>query len=68
MGRDCGDLSLYAGICGGAESVIIPEIEFDKDMLCRTILEGKNKGKMHNLIILAEGIGGAFKLQSMLKK
>ncbi|BCZ49118.1 ATP-dependent 6-phosphofructokinase [Clostridium gelidum] len=68
MGRDCGDLSLYAGICGGAESVIIPEIEFDKDMLCRTILEGKNKGKMHNLIILAEGIGGAFELAKYVEE
>lgn len=62
MGRDCGDLSLYAGICGGAEAIIIPEMDFDSDALCRTILEGKNKGKMHNLIILAEGIGGAFEL------
>ncbi|MBE6070450.1 MAG: 6-phosphofructokinase [Clostridium butyricum] len=63
MGRNCGDLSLYAGICGGAEAIIVPEIEsFDRDSLCRTILEGKNNGKMHNLVILAEGIGGAFEL------
>ena len=61
MGRNCGDLSLYAGICGGA--IIVPEVEaFDRDELCKTILEGKNKGKMHNLVILAEGIGGAFEL------
>ena len=40
----------------------MPELGFDKDELCKTILEGKNKGKMHNLIILAEGIGGAFDL------
>lgn len=62
MGRNCGDLALYAGIAGGAESIIVPELGFDKDELCKTILEGKNKGKMHNLIILAEGIGGAFEL------
>lgn len=62
MGRNCGDLALYAGIAGGAESIIIPEMDFNKDELCKTILEGKNKGKMHNLIILAEGIGGAFDL------
>ena len=62
MGRNCGDLALYAGIAGGAESVIVPELGFDKAELCKTILEGKNKGKMHNLIILAEGIGGAFEL------
>ncbi|AWK50093.1 6-phosphofructokinase [Clostridium beijerinckii] len=68
MGRDCGDLTLYAGICGGAEAVIIPEIDFNKDELCRTILEGKNKGKMHNLIILAEGIGGAFELAKYVEE
>ncbi len=69
MGRDCGDLSLYAGIAGGAESIIIPEIgEFDKDQLCRTILEGKNQGKMHNLVILAEGIGGAFELAKYVEE
>ncbi len=63
MGRNCGDLSLYAGIAGGAEAIIVPEVEaFDKDELCKTILEGKNRGKMHNLVILAEGIGGAFEL------
>ena len=63
MGRNCGDLSLYAGICGGAVAIIVPEVEaFDRDDLCKTILEGKNKGKMHNLVILAEGIGGAFEL------
>ena len=69
MGRDCGDLSLYAGIAGGAEAIIIPEIEsFDKDQLCKTILEGKNNGKMHNLVILAEGIGGAFELAKYVEE
>lgn len=59
MGRNCGDIALYAGLAGGAESIIVPEKGYDKDKLCRTILEGKMRGKMHNLIILAEGIGGA---------
>ena len=50
MGRNCGDLALYAGIAGGAETIIVPEKGFDKDELCKTILEGKAKGKMHNLV------------------
>lgn len=69
MGRNCGDLSLYAGISGGAESIIVPEVEdFNKDQLCRTILEGKNNGKMHNLVILAEGVGGAFELAKYVEE
>lgn len=62
MGRNCGDIALYSGLAGGAEAIITPEKGFDKDELCKTILEGKLKGKMHNLILLAEGVGGAFQL------
>lgn len=59
MGRNCGDIALYAGLAGGAENIIIPEKGYEQDTLCRTILEGKMHGKMHNLVVLAEGIGGA---------
>ncbi|MCT8976408.1 6-phosphofructokinase [Clostridium sp. CX1] len=62
MGRNCGDIALYAGLAGGAESIIVPEKGYNQDKLCRTILEGKLRGKMHNLILLAEGIGGAEEL------
>lgn len=62
MGRNCGDIALFAGIAGGAESIIVPEIGMNVEELCKTILEGKRSGKMHNLILLAEGIGGAQKL------
>lgn len=62
MGRHCGDIALFAGLAGGAESVIIPEENYSCDELCRTIIEGKVRGKVHNLVLLAEGVGGAEKL------
>lgn len=62
MGRHCGDIALYAGLAGGAEAILVPELGFDKGELCKKILEGKAAGKMHNLVMLAEGIGGAFEL------
>lgn len=65
MGRRCGDIALYTGLAGGAESIIIPEKNYNIDELCKTILEGKQRGKMHNLILLAEGVGGA---QEMTKQ
>lgn len=68
MGRNCGDLALYAGLAGGAESIVVPEKGFDKDELCKTILEGKVKGKMHNLILVAEGVGGAEELASYIEE
>ncbi|MGV2644509.1 ATP-dependent 6-phosphofructokinase, partial [Clostridium perfringens] len=62
MGRDCGDLALYAGIAGGAEYIITPEKGFSKEELCKIILEGKQKGKLQNLVLLAAGVGGAQEL------
>ncbi|SHJ94979.1 6-phosphofructokinase [Hathewaya proteolytica DSM 3090] len=62
MGRNCGDIAIFTGIGGGAEKIIVPEKDFDADELCKIILEGKARGKMHNLIILAEGVGGAIPL------
>ena len=62
MGRHCGDIALHSGLAGGAESIIVPEKEYNRDELIRTILDGKNNGKLHNIIILAEGVGGANEL------
>ena len=56
MGRNCGDLALYAGIAGGAESVIIPERDFDINEICQRIILGRNRGKIHNIILKAEGV------------
>lgn len=62
MGRHCGDIALYAGLAGGAESIIVPEIGMDINEICKAILEGRRCGKLHNLILLAEGVGGAEKM------
>lgn len=60
MGRHCGDIALYSGLAGGAESIIIPEMLFDIDEICKKALQGKNRGKLHNIIVLAEGVGNAY--------
>ncbi len=57
MGRNCGDIALYAGLAGGAESIIIPELNNDVDEICRKLIQGRNRGKLHNIILLAEGVG-----------
>ncbi|MDD2215247.1 MAG: 6-phosphofructokinase [Eubacteriales bacterium] len=56
MGRNCGDIALYAGLAGGAEYILIPEKEVDINALCRKIVQGKNRGKLHSIIIRAEGV------------
>ncbi|KAJ53193.1 6-phosphofructokinase 1 [Clostridium tetanomorphum] len=68
MGRNCGDIALYAGLAGGAESIIVPEKGYDINELCRTILEGKLRGKRHNLVIVAEGVGGANEIASKVEE
>lgn len=54
MGRHCGDLALYAGIAGGAESVILPEVDFDFEAVKKKMLAGKLRGKRHHIILLTE--------------
>ncbi|MDK2918145.1 MAG: 6-phosphofructokinase 1 [Candidatus Petromonas sp.] len=62
MGRHCGDIALYSGLAGGAESIIVPEEDYDIDSICKKLIQGKNRGKLHSIIMLAEGIGNAFEL------
>lgn len=68
MGRNCGDIALYAGIAGGAETVIIPEIPYDMDEICRKLISGKNRGKRHNIILVAEGVGKPFEIGKEIEK
>ena len=66
MGRNSGDLALYAGLAGGAEGIIVPEMGFELDDICRLLIERKNKGKLHSIIILAEGAGDAKQLEQQI--
>ena len=68
MGRNCGDLALYSAIAGGAEQVIIPEQPMALEDICENIILGKKSGKLHNIIILAEGVGGAQKLAGEIER
>ncbi|MCQ2563349.1 MAG: 6-phosphofructokinase [Mogibacterium sp.] len=56
MGRHCGDIALYSGVTGGAEIVMMPEIDCDLDEICKKVNEGIKSGKLHNTIIRAEGV------------
>jgi len=69
MGRHCGDIALMAGVSGGAEAVLVPEIVTDFDVLVREIRAGFAAGKRTNLMVVAEGddCGGALQLQKDLE-
>lgn len=55
MGRNCGYLALMAGIAGGAEAVIIPEVETDPEVVANEIRSAYERGKNHALVVVAEG-------------
>ncbi|MFC5712760.1 6-phosphofructokinase [Thalassorhabdus alkalitolerans] len=57
MGRDAGDLALWAGLADGAESIIIPEEPFNMDKIVERLKRGHERGKKHSIIIVAEGVG-----------
>lgn len=67
MGRHCGDIALHAGLAGGAETIIIPEVKLDIDDVCRKLIQGKNRGKLHNIILVAEGVGHPYEIADMIK-
>ncbi|MEW9500659.1 6-phosphofructokinase [Jeotgalibacillus marinus] len=56
MGRNAGDLALWAGLSGGAETILIPEDPHDMDNITERILKGHARGKKHSIIIVAEGV------------
>ena len=55
MGRDCGYLALMAGIAGGAEAIIIPEVETDPEAVAAELRAAYERGKPHALVVVAEG-------------
>ncbi|MEA5079765.1 MAG: 6-phosphofructokinase [Anaerolineaceae bacterium] len=55
MGRDCGYLALMAAIAGGAEYVVLPEVETDPEKIAESLAAAYEKGKSHAIIVVAEG-------------
>ncbi|MBM7581546.1 6-phosphofructokinase 1 [Caldicoprobacter guelmensis] len=68
MGRNAGDIALYAGLAGGAEGIIVPEIPFNVDDICRILIEGKNRGKVSYILIVAEGTKNSFQLAKEIEE
>lgn len=59
MGRHAGYIALWCGITNGAEDILLPEYkeDFDIGKLARNIIDNRRKGKLHHIIINAEGTG-----------
>ena len=58
MGRDTGWIATWAGIAGGATSILVPEIPFDIDELCGTLIRRHDRGRYASIVVVAEGAVG----------
>ncbi|MGK7377989.1 6-phosphofructokinase [Planococcus sp. 1R117A] len=68
MGRDAGDLALWAGLAGGAETILIPEDTFDLDDMIERLEKGRKRGKKHSIIIVAEGVMNGNELAALIEE
>ncbi len=68
MGRNSGCIALQAGLAGGAESILIPEMKIDLNQVCEKLKKGIERGKLHSIILVAEGAGNAFEVGEYIKK
>ncbi len=55
MGRHAGWIATFAGIAGGADCILIPEIPFDIDEVCDIIKRRQARGKTFSIVVVAEG-------------
>jgi len=67
MGREAGHLALYAGLASGAETILVPEIPFSIDGVCEKILHGFERGKLHSIIVVAEGAASGIDIGRKIK-
>ena len=58
MGKLSGFIAAAAGLTGGAESVLVPELPADLDALCKKINKNLSHGKTHSIVLVAEGFYG----------
>lgn len=67
MGRDAGDLALWAGVAGGAETILVPEDKTKITDIVERLRRSHARGKKHSIIVVAEGVMSASDLRIILK-
>lgn len=70
MGRTAGWIALHAGVAGGGDIVLIPEIPYNLDIIVERVLERGHKGKRFSILVVAEGAkpkGGDIVIKKIVK-
>ena len=68
MGRNAGDIALWAGLAGGAETILIPEENYDMKEVAERLRSGHERGKKHSIIVVAEGVCSGYEFARQLKE
>jgi len=56
MGRHAGWVALYAGIAGGADWILLPEVELNLDEMCAHLVALRERGRNYSIVVVSEGI------------
>ena len=68
MGRKRGFLALAVGFAEGAEFILVPEIKFNLESICKKLKGGREKGKTSEIIVKAEGAGDSSLIAEEIRK
>jgi len=68
MGRNAGDIALWAGLAGGAETILIPEEGFHIEEVVDRLKKGSERGKKHSIIIVAEGVSSGVEIGRQIEE
>ena len=69
MGRDAGYLALWCGIANGAEEILLPEEHnYDESEIIKRIIDNRDRGKKHYMILNAEGVGDSINMPKRIEE
>ncbi|WP_312098481.1 6-phosphofructokinase, partial [Niallia sp.] len=68
MGRNAGDIALWAGLAGGAETILIPEEGFNLEETVSRLKKGQERGKKHSIIVVAEGVASGVEIGKLIEE
>ena len=71
MGRNAGWIALHAGVAGGGDIILIPEIPYDVEIIAEKVRERNRRGKRFSIVVVAEGAkpkGGDIVIQRIVKE
>jgi 6-phosphofructokinase 1 len=70
MGRYAGWLALHAGLAGGGDVILIPEIPYDLEKVCRVVHDRSTRGRRFSIVVVSEGakpVGGEMVVRQTIK-